>query len=199
MVGYKSNKKTFVIATLIILLCLVSLAGATLALFTSDKHDGTIGVVTTAGNMDVDIVDATSEEPISLEGKVLKFKNVPEGEDAMFEPGATFYTQPFQVMNAGDIPINFKLYISEDEGTDMASFEQAFEFGVTTDPNDPNALTLLTSFNGRLAAGERTDAYYLVVKMKETAGNEFQGDYYGIGITVFAVQGNVDVTEGENK
>lgn len=199
MIRCKSNKKTFVMTALIILLCLVSLAGATLALFTGNAHDGTIGVVTTAGDMQVDIVDPDSgTPPVSLQGEVLKFQNVPEGEEALFEPGATFYTQGFQVMNTGDIPINFRLYISEDENMDMESFEKAFEFCITTDPSDPEKLQPITSFDGRLEVNERSTPYYLVVKMKETAGNEHQGKngrYYGIGITVYAVQGNVDISE----
>ena len=196
MIRFKSNRKAFVITALIILLCLISLAGATVALFTSDTHDGTIGVITTAGNMDVDIVDATSAEPVSLEGQVLKFENVPEGEDAIFEPGATFYTQAFQVLNAGNIPINFRLYISKDDQMDMESFQKAFEFGITTDPNDPDSIVWLTSFEGRLETDERSAPYYLVVRMKETANNDFQNERYsGIGITVYAVQGNVSVQE----
>lgn len=204
MIRCKSNRKVFVMTVSIILLCLLSLVGATWALFMSDTNDGTIGVVTTAGDMKVDIIDpnATSPETESLVGKVLMFENVPEGEDAVFEPGATFYTQGFKIKNAGNIPINYRMYISEDENTDMEKFEKAFEFGVTTDPSDPQKLELLTSFSDRLEVNEQSDTYYLVVKMKETAGNEFQGknnEYYGIGITVYAVQGNVEIEEGSGQ
>ena len=40
MLRYKSNKQACIIAALVILLCLVCLAGSTLALFTSDPEDG---------------------------------------------------------------------------------------------------------------------------------------------------------------
>ena len=39
-----------------------------------------------------------------------------------------------------------------------------------------------------------SETYYLVIRMKETAGNEFQNKTYtGIGITVYAVQGNAPI------
>jgi hypothetical protein len=52
--------------------------------------------------------------------------------------------------------------------------------------------------DGYLPAGQSDETFYcLFVKMKESAGNEFQGSTYeGIGITVHAVQGNVSVNEG---
>ena len=44
--------------------------------------------------------------------------------------------------------------------------------------------------------GDTSDIYYLVVKMKANAGNKFQGrSFSGIGVTVFAVQGNTDITD----
>jgi len=70
MSRYKINNKTFIIAAMVILLCLVSITGATLALFTSTTEDGKIGINATSGNLKVDIVDA-SENPSSLVGDVL--------------------------------------------------------------------------------------------------------------------------------
>ena len=50
----------------------------------------------------------------------------------------------------------------------------------------------ITEFKGTLGPGEMTTTYYLVVRMRESANNDFQGVMYsGIGITVYAVQGNV--------
>lgn len=192
MLRYKTNQKQFIIAALVILLCLSCLAGATLALFTNDLNDGTIGIVTTAGRVRVDIVD-TSSEANSLVGEVLEFQTTAPQKAVIFEPGATFYTQGFRVKNTGDIPINFRLSISEDETIDMTEFEKAFEVWLSTDPTNPDAAEKLTEFTARLEVGKSsTDTYYLFVKMKESAGNEFQGKKYtGIGVTVYAVQGNV--------
>ena len=45
-----------------------------------------------------------------------------------------------------------------------------------------------------LGVGKSSDIYYLVVRMKDDAGNAYQDQSYsGIGITVWAVQGNAHV------
>ena len=196
MFRYKSNRQAFIIAALVILLCLVSLTGATFALFTSGASNGTIGVITTAGDIKVDIV-SEADESVSLVGQVLQFRTSADQKEILFEPGASFYTQGFKIKNAGDIPINFRLSVSEDEAIDMEEFKQAFEVWITTDPTNPAAATQLTDYVGRLEVGKSSaETYYLFIRMKETVGNEFQGKTYtGMGITVYAVQGNVNVEE----
>lgn len=57
----KIRETEIIVAAWIILLCLACLTGATLALFTSPPEDGTIGVVAVAGDVKVDIVDATDK------------------------------------------------------------------------------------------------------------------------------------------
>lgn len=194
MLRYKSNKQAIIIAALIILLCLVCLTGSTLALFTNDPNDGTIGVITTSGRVKVGIVD-TSAEQNSLVDKSLQFYTSSERHDIEFEPGAVYFTQGFKVKNLGNVPINFSLSVSEDESIDMTAFHEAFEVWITTSTTNPAPAQKLSEFKGRLDAENDTSVtYYLFVKMKETAGNEFQGESYtGIGITVYAVQGNVDI------
>ncbi len=196
---FKSNKQAFIIAALIILLCLTCLAGATLALFTSNPNDGTIGIVTTSGNVDVDIVDPTNTS-YSFVDNVLQFHTSSENQDVIFEPGAGFYTQGFKIANKGNIPINFYLSVSKDDredGVDMEKFLQDFEVLIIKNSPEDAAAERISDFEGRLEAGEIcADTYYLYVKMKETAGNEFQNNKYtGIGVTVYAVQGNVDIEE----
>ena len=187
---------------MVILLCFVSITGATLALFTSDVNDGTIGVNATSGKIDVDIVDI---EGNSLKGKVLQFQTTKEHQEILFEPGATFFTQGFKIKNNGDIRINFLVTVTDDDKLDMKKFYEAFEVWISTSPDQTGA-KLLTEFRGDLKAGDKgglaagqvsEETYYLFVKMKETAGNDFQGcSYDGIGITVHAVQGNVSMDEG---
>ena len=191
----KTNKQAFIIAALVILLCLVCLTGATLALFTSDMSDGKIGIITTAGNVRVDIVDAANGE--TLVGEALEFMTKSEQQQILFEPGAMFCTEGFKVKNVGDVIINFRLYVSEDENINMDEFNKAFDVWIATDSKDPVDAQPLSEFTGRLGVGESSEStYYLFVKMKETAGNSFQGKTYsGIGVTVYAVQGNVDIEE----
>ena len=67
MFRYQSNKQAFVIALFVILLCIICLTGATLALFTSNPDDGTIGVITTAGIVNVDIVEDGNKDTANFD------------------------------------------------------------------------------------------------------------------------------------
>ena len=196
MLRYKSHKQALIMTALVILLCLVCLTGATLALFTSDPNDGTIGIVTTSGDVEVDIVDTSGA---TLQNRALDFitaSGTPTySGNVLFEPGAIFYTQGFKIKNTGDIPVNFSLSVSKDDKIDMEEFDKAFELWIVKEGDDFSSAEKITEFkvNG-LAAGESSETYYLFIKMKESVGNEFQGKTYtGIGVTVYAVQGNAQL------
>lgn len=190
MFRYKSNKQALVIAALVILLCLVCLTGATLALFTNDLRDGTIGIVTTSGDVEIDIVDSFGA---SLKNESLSF--ITTSDEPLFEPGAVFYTQEFCIVNTGTVSVQFSLSVSKDEDFAEEDVANAFEIWIVpaNNPDYRNA-ERLTNFKGRLGVGDASESYILIVKMKETAGNEFQGKTFsGIGITVYAVQGNAEI------
>lgn len=195
MFRYKSNKHALIIAVLVILLCLTCLTGATLAIFTNDLNDSTIGVVATSGNIEIDIVDMLGN---TLKNKALIFKTIStateEGE-ILFEPGAVFYTEGFKIANKGDIPVNFRVSVSKDADIDMEAFDEAFELWIVREGDSFSSAEKLSEFEvDGLAAKTSSETYYLFIRMKETAGNQFQGKAYtGIGITVYAVQGNVEI------
>ena len=190
MARSKVKISKIVMAALIILLCLVFIIGSTLALFTSD--DGKIGINATAGDLEVDIID-DSDTPSSLVGETLSFEtDSPDGE-VLFEPGATFYTEGFRVKNVGDIALNFIIYISEDEDVDD-DFIEAFDVWITSDPKAQLDNEDILDFDRHLKPGETSDVYYLMFHMKEDAGNEYKNrTFTGVGITVCAVQGNVNI------
>ena len=186
----KVKLSKIVVALLVILLCLVFIVGATVALFTS--NDGKIGINATAGDLEVDIVDAFDTSK-SLVGDVLDFDVDTEDGEVLFEPGATFYTEGFRVKNDGNISLNFIIYISEDDDTD-ADFNEAFDVWVTKDPQNDQSVQNIQDFDRHLKPGEISDIYYLVCRMKTDAGNEYQKrTFTGVGITVCAVQGNVNI------
>lgn len=197
----KTNKSAIIIAVMTILLCLSSITGATLALFTFSTEDGKIGINATSGSFKVDIIDPDhigEENPPSLVGGVLKFVTKNESGEAVFEPGAVYHTEAFSIYNKSEIPMRYIIHISEDEklmqeyyaeyGED---FYDSFEVWLTDDPNGGN-MQRLPEFEGRLGAWKNSIPYYLVFRMKETAGNKFQGKeiYTGVGITVCVVQEN---------
>ena len=180
--------RAIIMAALTILLCLMFIIGSTLALFTDS--DGKIGINATAGNLELDIVD-TSDTPNSLVGKTLNFVTTSAQQKILFEPGATFYTQGFRVKNNGNIPLNFIIYISDDKETD-ADFLDAFDVWITDDPS--RTVSELPEFDKHLAPGDMSETFYLVFRMKEDVGNEYQNrTFTGVGITVCAVQGNVNI------
>ena len=195
MPSYNESKNKLIAAVLVISLCLSSLIGSTFALFTSSLEDGTIGVVTTSGDVEVAIVDAQTGK--SLIGESLEFMTTSDRKVVLFEPGATFFTQGFKVENVGNIPINFHLSVSRDRNIDYTEFNKAFEVWISTSITDTSAAEPIKDFVGRLEVGKKTETvYYLFIKMKENAGNEFQDkEYRGIGVTVYAVQGNVKLWE----
>ena len=191
---FAKESKKVVLAALVILLCFISLVGATFALFTNGE-DGKIGVNTISGSMDVDLVDTYGD---SLLNRTLEFVTLSNDPNPYFEPGATIYTQGFAVKNNGNITVNYCIFVSEDQSENMQAFSDAFDILVSRDPNDLSQAVDLADFSGTLAPGDIGDTFFIIVKMKETAGNDFQTQIYsGIGITVHAVQGNVDVDELE--
>lgn len=183
--------KKITMSIMIIFLCLTSVVGVTWALFTH-SNDGKIGINTTSGYIDMDIVDT---EGNSLVNDVLDF-HVDRDDDSpiYFEPGATFYTEGFRIVNRGDIKVNYRVYISNDDSENMVEFSEAFELWICEDLSKINEAKKITEFEGTLGPEESGKVYYLVIRMKESAGNEFQNKVYsGIGITVYAVQGNVNI------
>ena len=187
----RRKKTTIIILIIINLLILTTIVGLTYALFTSGGDDGKIGVNVTSGECKIDIVDA---EDKSLVGDVLDFVTEEKKDKIYFEPGATYYTEGFEVKNIGNIPVNFRVFISEDEENERYKFQEAFELWITKDVSNLENAERLTEFTGRLEVDATSETFYLVIRMKETAGNEFQNKTYtGIGITVYAVQGNAPI------
>jgi len=189
LTGYgKVKKLIFSITTLI--LCLFVLSGVTLALFTS-REDGKIGINVTSGKLKVDIVDISDN---TLVGDVLEFVSTKDNKVCLFEPGATFHTQGFKIKNSGNITMNYYISISQDEDFNDEKIKAAFDFWVSTDPKDPSKTVDLKTFKDSLGKDDTSDVYYLVAHMKESAGNEFKNQVFkGVGITVNAVQGNVNL------
>ena len=193
----KNISRTINVLVIVIMFLVITVVGLTVALFTNSDDDGKIGINVTSGECKIDIVDLGGN---TLVGDVLNFVTPDNREKIYFEPGATYYTEGFKISNIGEIPVNFRVYVSEDAQANRYSIEEAFDLWITNDLTTLKTAEKLPEFTGKLAVGKKSETYYLVVKMKEEAGNKFQDQTYsGIGVTVYAVQGNVnigDVTNG---
>ena len=188
--GLSARKKTLMMSVSVFAFCITLLVGVTLAIFTNNVDDGTIGINTTAGSIKIDILD---EENATLIGEVLYFEKEQGGtQKILWEPGATHVTEGFKVYNNGTIPVNYQIYINYTE--EDSELVNALKFWLTENPTNLASAVEITSYKGSLDVGDESKTYYLVVQMDPNAGNAYQGlELNGVGITVHAVQGNVDV------
>ena len=187
----KATKRALLTSVMALVMCVVMLVGTTFAWFTDTASTAVNKIV--AGNLDVDIV---GEDGKSLDGETLSFKNVNGETDILWEPGATFFTQGFKIVNAGNLALKYKVVVSGTEGD--AKLLKAIDFAVVTDNTVKDAAAVSFEKEGQLlkqndSAPADTDTtevyYYLRGHMKEEAGNEYQGlSIDGIGITVYATQ-----------
>ena len=190
----RATKRALLTSVMALVMCVVMLVGTTFAWFTDTASTGVNKIQ--AGNLDVDII---GEDGKSLDGKTLSFKNVNDKTDILWEPGATFFTQGFQIVNKGNLALKYKVVVSGTTGD--AKLLEAIDFAVVTDNTKKDAEAVSFAEEGKLlnkgdTAPESavTDAgakayYYLRGHMKEEAGNEYKNlTMDGISITVYATQ-----------
>ena len=190
----KATKRALLTSVMALVMCVVMLVGTTFAWFTDTASTAVNKIV--AGNLDVDIVD---KEGISLDGKTLSFVNKENQSNILWEPGATFFTQGFKIVNKGNLALKYKVVVSGTTGD--AKLLEAIEFDVVTAKT--TGADVVVSFDeeanllpGATApadvttdAGTTTNYYYLRGHMKEEAGNEYKNlTLDGISITVYATQ-----------
>ena len=186
----KSKKSALLLSFTSLLLCFAMLAGSTFAWFTDTATTGVNQIK--SGKLDVDIVDENNN---SLDGKSLSFKNANGGDDILWEPGATFFTQGFKIVNKGNLALKYKVVVSGTTGD--AKLLEAIKFDVVT-VKDKAADAALTEEGGLLPNGasapeEENTYYYLRGHMNETANNDYQDlSLNGISITVYATQDTVE-------
>lgn len=164
-------------------LCIILLIGTTFAWFTDTASTGVNKIQ--AGNLKVDIVDATNTAK-SLKGDTLKFTDVNNSTDILWEPGVTFNTPAFKIKNAGNLALKYKLTLNGVTGDQKLL--DAITFSVVDEnKNEVN----LDAFTGELKKEELSGALYIQGHMDEAAGNECQGkSLESLSLTVVATQLN---------
>ena len=185
----KATKRALLTSVMALVMCVVMLVGTTFAWFT-DTASTAVNKIQ-AGNLDVDIVDENGD---SLDGGTLSFVNKENQSNILWEPGATFFTQGFKIVNKGNLALKYKVVVSGTTGD--AKLLKAIEFDVVTEKTKEAAEALAKEGNllkQNDSAPADTDAakvyYYLRGHMKENAGNEYKNlTLDGISITVYATQ-----------
>ena len=189
MTNGKSLKRALLSSAFSLIICIAMLIGTTFAWFT-DTASTAVNKIQ-AGNLKVDIVDQNGN---SLNGKSLSFRDVNNKTDILWEPGAKFNLDSFKIVNKGNLALKYKVIISGINGS--AKLLEAIDFTVKI---GDAAEAALADWEGVLlpeaaAAADtmpvkETKLITISGKMREDAGNEYQGlSIGGIGITVLATQ-----------
>ncbi len=205
-----STKKAFLTSLISLLTCITMLIGSTFAWFTDTSTTGVNQIL--AGTLDIELVDENGE---SLEGETLTFVDKDGNSDILWEPGCTFHTNGFSVVQKGNLQFKYKVVITGLNGDskllDVIDFSvvyaddlnEALEEDVVS--NDFEATWQFSyDSDGKFVATQTTpyqsDLMYVVAKMDKAAGNEYQGlTLEGIGITVIATQDNVENDSFDNQ
>ena len=199
----KSKKSALLLSFTSLLLCFAMLAGSTFAWFTDTATTGVNKIV--AGNLKVDIVDATNTaDSLTAEGKELKFQNKEGNNIILWEPGVTFLTQGFKIKNGGNLALKWKMAINKEnvengkadsEETPSKSLLDVIDFSVVTGTGESAPAVAIENFVGELKEKNTvsTDTYYIKGHMQKEAGNDYQNlTLDGITITVYATQLNYE-------
>ena len=182
----KATKRALLTSVMALVMCVVMLVGTTFAWFTDTASTAVNKIV--AGNLDVDIVDKSGE---TLDGKTLNFQDVNDNTDILWEPGATFFTQGFKIVNKGNLALKYKVVVSGTTGD--AKLLKAIKLDVV-EAKTKEATPVSFANEGNLlnqndSAPANNGVYYLRGHMKEEAGNEYKNlTLDGISITVYATQ-----------
>ena len=193
----KQTKKALIMSVTSMVLCVAMLVGMTFAWFT-DTASTAVNKIQ-AGNLEVDIVAANTETSIQDTG--LQFKNMNNSSDILWEPGATFLTDGFQVMSKGNLALKYKLEIdlsNLDAGSD-AKLLDVIKFSVVK--ADKTRAVDLDEFVGNLTSeSNKSEVMYIKATMDSAAGNDYQGlTLNGIKIKVYATQDTVENDSKDNQ
>ena len=173
----RKRKGTIFASGLVLCLCVVALTVVTVGLLKHECAAGTVGLAISAGRLELDIVDAQDH---SLVNQTLQFI-AEDDTEVLLEPGRRLRSQDFRVMNRGDMPLQFRISVDAGE----TDFFEAFEVWIVTCDEE----RMEGEVTERLEANAASERFCLVIQMKESAGNAFQGKTYsGLRITVDAVQ-----------
>ena len=164
-------------------LCIVLLIGTTFAWFTDTASTGVNKIQ--SGNLKVDIVKA-DDGTTSLKGKQMNFVNKDGSSNILWEPGVTFKTPAFEIKNAGNLALKYKLTLNgvtgDQELLDVITFSVVDKSGKAVN---------LDTFEGHLAKETLSEPLYIQGHMDEAAGNECQGkSLESLSLTVVATQLN---------
>ncbi len=178
-----TTKRALVASVVSLLLCMSMLIGSTFAWFTDTDTTAVSNIV--SGTLDIEIVDKNGNPKTDA----LKFVNKDGSDDILWEPGATYRTEGFQLKNVGNLWLKYTVTVNNTEVSknklnEVITFSLVKEDGTKIDlagmkdiPLAPNGVT------------NTEGVMYIEGHMDENAGNEYQNlTLSGVSITVYAAQ-----------
>ncbi len=202
MSNRKNTKRALLTSCVSMLLCASMLVGSTFAWFTDTDTVAVNKVV--SGNLDVEIVDENGDElkdeltfQVAEGGTAAK----DEEENILWEPGATFRTQKFQIKNNGNLALKFKVEINNTE-VSYNKLNEVIDWSLVDATNNTKIdLAAMEQTPGHLKAGETySSVMYLEGTMQTTAGNGYMNlTMDGVAITVYATQDTVESDSDDNQ
>ena len=205
----KATKRALLTSVMALVMCVVMLVGTTFAWFT-DTANANVNKIQ-AGNLDVQLVAATSETELTEALKWTQKMSESGGAAAVesgkpiWEPGCTFRTEGFRIKNNGSLALKWKVSINRGvKGVhDRFDLKDVIDFSIVNQKEDGTYEAIdLASFEGKLTGAEgsvTSPVYYLQGHMRETADNNYQGlTLDSIAVTVYAVQQSYEFDSNGN-
>lgn len=207
------TKKSLLLSCLSMLLCVTMLIGSTFAWFTDNATTGVNTIQ--AGTLDIGLYEIPADKVFNmselstytnLENDKLSFRDANGNENILWEPGATFVTPDFTVVNKGNLAAKAKITINGIDGNnkllEVIKFKMEvciYGYGSANEVWD-SLETLAPTGEIEIAANQPYTALRITAKMDENAGNEYQGlKLEGVGITVQATQNTVETDSFNNQ
>ena len=198
MTNSRTTRKALVSSALAVLMCMAMLIGTTFAWFT-DTASAAVNKIQ-AGNLNVELLDkdgATLAEDAKLTW--VKADGHTE-EEVLWEPNCTYDLDQFQIKNAGNLALKYKVVLNastitkKGDKTLLDVIEWTVKIGDETVQenvlfDDLGTTDGMTIIDGEKLLADKTVKVSVTGHMKSDAGNEYQGlSIDGFGITVVATQ-----------
>ncbi len=181
MTKSKKTRRALLASIISMMLCAIMLIGSTFAWFTDSDTTAISNIV--SGTLDIEIVDANGNEKTTP----LTFVNVDGSSEILWEPGATFRTEGFQLKNVGNLWLKYKIKINNTE-VSYNKLNEVIDFSLVNANGEVISLDTMKDIplEPKTTSGS---LMYLQGTMDPNAGNDYQDlELNGVAITVYATQ-----------
>ena len=208
MTNSRTTRKALVSSALAVLMCMAMLIGTTFAWFT-DTASTAVNKIQ-SGNLNVELLDKDGVA-LAEDAKLTWVKADGHTEEAvLWEPNCTYDLDQFQIKNAGNLALKYKVVLKATDITKKGdkSLLDVIEWTVKVDDETIEENVLfdelgadngIAIIDGEKLLADKTVKISVTGHMKSDAGNEYQDlSIDGFGITVYAAQVNEEYDSTSN-